>query len=345
MFQKFLLRFLLGLPPKVLIWLSGKAQITTIGGRALDPGFQFLLNFLGDKESAAIDHSLPAAEQRKQADDALRPLFALSAPLPEGVDFVDHQVPSDGVHVRVREYFNNDLGKNAPALVYFHGGGWVYFNIESHHTFTGTLSSILGAKVFSVDYRLAPENPYPAALNDFDAVFDWIESNHEELGVDPERISVGGDSAGGNLSAAISIRRQAYSKTLPKAQLLIYPVTDLTFSHDSIEELAEGFFLSKEDMYWFREQYLEDENAAKEVLISPLFSQDLSGQPAAVVVTAGFDVLRDEGDAYAQSLKRSNVKTFHHSFAGYIHGFVNMEMVSGVNEAIIKFCNDFKKIN
>ena len=98
-------------------------------------------------------------------------------------------------------------------------------------------------------------------------------------------------------------------------------------------------------MYWFREQYLEDENAAKEVLISPLFSQDLSGQPPAVVVTAGFDVLRDEGDAYAQSLKRSNVKTFHHSFAGYIHGFVNMEMVSGVNEAIIKFCNDFKKIN
>ena len=339
-----LIKLLLSLPNKILIWLSRKEQITTKGGRKLDPGFQFLLSFMGSEDSEAIDHSLPAAEQRKQAEEAVKPLLALSAPLPNGIDYIDHQVTSDGASVRVREYFNNNLEKNVPALIYFHGGGWVFFNIESHHTFTGSLSDILKAKVFSVDYRLAPENPYPAALNDFDAVFDWVESNYEELGIDPKRISVGGDSAGGNLSAAISIRRQAENKTLPKAQLLIYPVTDLTFSFESIEELAKGFLLSKENMYWFREQYLEDHNTVKDPLISPLFSEDLSGQPSAVVVTAGFDVLRDEGDAYADLLKKFNVETYHHSFDGYIHGFVGMEMVSGVNEAIIKFCKDFKKI-
>jgi|TARA_B110000483_G_scaffold37748_1_gene46483 acetyl esterase len=339
-----LIKLLLSLPNKILIWLSRKEQITAKGGRKLDPGFQFLLSFMGGEDSEAIDHTLPAAEQRKQADEALKPLWALSAPLPNGTDYIDHQVASDVASVRVREYFNNNLEKNAPALIYFHGGGWVFFNIESHHTFTGSLSDILKAKVFSVDYRLAPENPYPAALNDFDAVFDWVESNYEELGIDPKRISVGGDSAGGNLSAAISIRRQAENKTLPKAQLLIYPVTDLTYSFDSMEELAEGFFLSKADMYWFREQYLENENTVKDPLISPLFSEDLSGQPPAVVVTAGFDVLRDEGDAYADLLKKFKVETYHHSFEGYIHGFVNMEMVSGVSEAIVKFCKDFKKI-
>jgi len=339
-----LIKLLLSLPNKILIWLSRKEQITAKGGRKLDPGFQFLLSFMGGEDSEAIDHTLPAAEQRKQADEALKPLWALSAPLPNGTDYIDHQVTSDGASVRVREYFNNNLEKNAPALIYFHGGGWVFFNIESHHTFTGSLSDILKAKVFSVDYRLAPENPYPAALNDFDAVFDWVESNYEELGIDPKRISVGGDSAGGNLSSAISIRRQAENKTLPKAQLLIYPVTDLTYSFDSMEELAEGFFLSKADMYWFREQYLENQNTVKDPLISPLFSEDLSGQPPAVVVTAGFDVLRDEGDAYADLLKKFKVETYHHSFEGYIHGFVNMEMVSGVSEAIVKFCKDFKKI-
>ena len=191
---------------------------------------------------------------------------------------------------------------------------------------------------------MVPENPYPASLNDFDTVFDRIASNHEALGVDPERIFVGEGSAGGNLSAAICIRRQAQSKTLPKAQLLIYPVTDLIFSHDSIEELAEGFFLSNENIYWFRAPYLEEQTALKDVLISPLYSQDLSGQPPTVLVTASFDVLRDEGGAYAELLKRFKVETFLHSFDGYMHGFVNMEMVSVVNEAIIKFCNDFKKI-
>jgi acetyl esterase len=344
MFYVYLITLFLKLPSKILIWLSGKQQIITKGDRKLDPGFQFLLNRLGGIFSEKVDFSSSASEIRRKLAEAQEPAKALNPSLPKGVSYVDHEVASGDDFIRVREYSTNVINKNAPALIYFHGGGWVLFSIEDHHIFTGFLSKTLEAKVFSVDYRLAPENPYPAALNDYDHVFEWIEQNHEMLGIDPKRISVGGDSAGGNLSAAISIRRQSESKSSPKAQLLIYPVTDLTFSSDSIEELADGFFLTKESMYWFRDQYLEDLDLVKDPLVSPLFSKDLTGQPPAVVITAGFDVLRDEGDAYADLLKSFNVETYHHTFDGYIHGFVNMDMVSGVNQSIMKFCKDFKKI-
>ena len=344
MFYVYLITLFLKLPRKILIWLSGKEQIITKGGRKLDPGFQFLLNRLGGIFSEKVDFSLSASEIRRKLAEAQEPAKALNPSLPEGVSYVDHEVAGEGGLIRVREYSTDEINKNAPALIYLHGGGWVLFSIEDHHIFTGFLSKTLEAKVFSVDYRLAPENPYPAALNDYDSIFEWIEQNHEELGIDPKRISVGGDSAGGNLSAAISIRRQAESKSPPKAQLLIYPVTDLTFSSDSLEELADGFFLTKESMYWFRDQYLEDQDLVKDPLISPLFSEDLSGQPPAVVITAGFDVLRDEGYAYADLLKSFDVETYHHTFDGYIHGFVNMDMVRGVNQSIVKFCKDFKKI-
>ena len=341
----YLIRLILNLPGIFLIWLSGSRQKSTKGNRKLDPGFQFLLKHMGKVDPSKIDLSMSSSDIRKIISIAQDDIKSLEKPLAKGVSYKDHQVKGEGGSIRVREYTLKELSNNAPALIYFHGGGWVLMNIESHHAFTGFLSKTLEAKVFSVDYRLAPENPYPAALNDFDAVFDWLELNHAELGIDPRRISVGGDSAGGNLSACISIRRQAEGKNLPKAQLLIYPVTDLTFSSDSIEELAEGFFLTREVMYWFRDKYLEAEESFKDPFISPLFAKNLSHQPPAVVVTAGFDVLRDEGEAYAKLLKSFDVETYYHEYQGYIHGFVNMEMVKGVNDSIIKFCNDFKKIN
>ena len=344
MFYFYLIRIILKLPHNILIWFSGTKQITTKGNRKLDPGFQFLLKHIGEVDPSKIDLSLPASEIRKILAKAQETSKAIEAPLDKAVSYTDYKIDGEGGSIRVREYTSDGLSKNAPALIYFHGGGWVFFNIESHHTFTGFLSKTLEAKIFSVDYRLAPENPYPAALNDFDKVFDWLELNHADLGIDPKRISVGGDSAGGNLSASISIRRQAEGKSIPKAQLLIYPVTDLTFSLNSIEELAEGFFLTKEVMYWFRDKYVEKKDSFKDPLISPLFAKDLSQQPAAVVVTAGFDVLRDEGKAYAKLLKSFGIETYYHEYEGYIHGFVNMDMVRGVNDSIIHFCNDFKKI-
>ena len=165
-----------------------------------------------------------------------------------------------------------------------------------------------------------------------------------DLGVNPNRVSVGGDSAGGNLSAALCVKRQQEELSMPKAQLLIYPVTDLTLQHPSMDEMAEDFFLTKASMEFFRDQYLENEELVKDPLVSPLYADNLSNHPPAVVVTAGFDPLRDEGDQYAQALRQANVEIYHRAHDSYIHGFVNMMLVDGVDYALKRICDDFKKI-
>ena len=168
--------------------------------------------------------------------------------------------------------------------------------------------------------------------------------NALDLGINPNRVSVGGDSAGGNLAASLCIKRKQEELSMPKAQLLIYPVTDLTLKHPSMDEMAEDFFLTKASMEFFRDQYLENNELIKDPLVSPLFADDLSGHPPAVVVTAGFDPLRDEGDQYAQALRQANVEIYHRTHDSYIHGFVNMMLVDGVDYALKRICDDFKKI-
>ena len=165
-----------------------------------------------------------------------------------------------------------------------------------------------------------------------------------DLGINPNRVSVGGDSAGGNLAASLCIKCKQEELSMPQAQLLIYPVTDLTLKHPSMDEMAEGFFLTKDSMTFFRDQYLENDELTKDPLVSPLFAEDLSGHPPAVVVTAGFDPLRDEGDQYAQALRQANIEIYHRTHDSYIHGFVNMMLVDGVDYALKRICDDFKKI-
>jgi acetyl esterase len=265
-------------------------------------------------------------------------------PLPSGVKATDHIVKSNGAEIRVREYSPESIGNIYPAVVYFHGGGWVIGSIESHEAFTGFLAKELKAKIFSVDYRLAPEHPFPLPLADCEAAFNWVKDNALDLGINPNRVSVGGDSAGGNLAASLCIKRKQEELSMPQAQLLIYPVTDLTLKHPSMDEMAEGFFLTKASMEFFRDQYLENDELTEDPLVSPLFAEDLSGHPPAVVVTAGFDPLRDEGDQYAQALRQANVEIYHRTHDSYIHGFVNMMLVDGVDYALKRICDDFKKI-
>jgi len=329
------------LPARILFWLSGKDQITINGNRKLDPGFQLLLKYLGE-ESA--DFSLPASKIREQIAKQTKTFNLLAPPFPNNVTFQEHEINRDDNLIHIREYAPKEIKENTPSLIYFHGGGWTLLDIESHHRFTGFLARELNAKIFSVDYRLAPEHPYPEGLDDCELAFNWVKENYKDLGINAERISVGGDSAGGNLSAALCLKCQQDGINLPKAQLLIYPATDLNFSHKSIDELAEGFMLTKKAMLWFREQYLTDKKNIKDPLVSPLLAKDLSKQPPAVVVTAGFDPLRDEGDRYAESLTSCGVETYHLTFNGYIHGFVNMELISGVDKALKSICDEFKRI-
>ena len=201
--RTFLTKLLFKLPASILIRWSGKDQIEK-GYRKLDSGFQYLLKLMDDM-GVKLDTTKPGAELRKEFEEG-RGLVSL--PIPSGIRTTDHIVKSNGAEIRVREYAPESIGNIYPAVVYFHGGGWVVGSIETHEAFTGFLAKELNAKVFSVDYRLAPEHPFPIPLTDCEAAFNWVKDNALDLGINPNRVSVGGDSAGGNLSASLCIKRK-----------------------------------------------------------------------------------------------------------------------------------------
>jgi acetyl esterase len=186
-----------------------------------------------------------------------------------------------------------------------------------------------GAVVVSVDYRLAPEHRFPAAVEDCLAALDWVVANGTELGADSTRIAVGGDSAGGNLAAVASIAARDKGIAL-RHQLLVYPVTDATFSQPSMDENAEGYLLTKDSMLWFGDHYFGDNGDAKDPRLSPLYADDLTGVAPATVLTAEFDPLRDEGEAYAERLREADVPVELTRYDGMIHGFFALGMVTPV---------------
>ncbi len=208
-------------------------------------------------------------------------------------------------------------------LVYFHGGGWVIGDLDSHDDVCRRLANGSGHAVLSVDYRLAPEHPFPAPLEDAVTATRWAYAHATELGCDRDRLAVGGDSAGGNLAAAV-----AQLAPVPlRYQLLVYPVTDCTRSMASYEENASGYLLTASGMAWFIEQYLSgDVGAPDDPRVSPLLAADhaLEATPPAMVITAEFDPLRDEGDAYAARLASLGVSTSHVRFSGMFHAFFSM---------------------
>jgi acetyl esterase len=243
--------------------------------------------------------------------------------------------PGPGGDVPVRLYASEPGGLR-PALVYFHGGGWVLGNLDMYDAVCRALAKESGAVVISVDYRLAPEHKFPAAVDDCHAATVWVAANAEKLGIDARRIAVGGDSAGGNLATVVAMRcRDAGGPTLA-AQVLIYPVTDVsTFETGSHRESGEGYFLTRAAMEWFTGHYLASADQKRHPEASPLLAPNLSGLPPALVITAEFDPLRDEGEAYAQRLKQAGVPVTVTRYPGMIHGFVSMRgVLSGGRQAI-----------
>jgi acetyl esterase len=237
-------------------------------------------------------------------------------------------IPGPAAPIQIRIYTPVAGGGTAlPALVYFHGGGFVIGDLETHDPLCRTLANETGAKVVAVDYRLAPEHKFPAAADDSYAAVKWVETNAASLGVDPNRIAVGGDSAGGNLAAVVC--QTAKQKGGPHIvfQLLIYPVTQLRANTESMKSFAEGYFLEKKTMDWFFDQYTTPGTDPNDPRISPLAATDLSGLPRAYVVTAGFDPLRDEGKAYADKLNRAGVAAVYVDYPSMIHGFFGMSGV------------------
>ena len=256
---------------------------------------------------------------------------------PEPVESTeDRTIPGPVGDIPVRLYRSAD--PTGAILIWYHGGGWVIGDLETADPTARKLANRTGALVVSVDYRLAPEHPYPAAVDDAWATLQWVAEHGAELGGDPARIAVAGDSAGGNLAAIVSVRARDAGIAL-RHQLLVYPATDLTLSHPSIDENGEGHLLTKTGMTWFVEHYLgppsERGDLDKQPNVSPLYTPDLAGVAPATVITAGFDPLRDEGRAYAAALTEAGVAVDELRYPTMIHGFISMGGVTTVtNEAL-----------
>jgi acetyl esterase len=260
-----------------------------------------------------------------QARMFLETAFAGMVPNPEPMAEVrDFTVPSPVGRLPVRLYKPEGAGAAPPLVVYYHGGGWVIGSIESHDATCRALARASGCAVASVEYRLAPESAFPAAPEDCYAATKWLAENASELGVDGERVAVAGDSAGGNLAAVVSLMARDRGGPRISYQVLIYPAVDVLGEYPSRQENAEGYFLTTRAMRWFYDHYIQDESQTKDPLASPLLADDHSGLPPAIVITAGFDPLRDEGEAYAEKLREAGVEVRSSRYDSTIHGFASM---------------------
>ncbi len=295
----------------------------------LDADIQAVLNLFESLE--VPDFSTLTVEQARDFQIAPPP----ETPTPVG-DVVDRTIPGSEADIPVRIYRAGD-GQTGVVL-YFHGGGWVIGGLESHDETSRHLCSGSGHTVVSVDYRLAPETPYPGAVIDcFDATA-WVAENAAELDVDASRLAVAGDSAGGNLAAAVA--QMARDKRGPQIafQLLIYPVTDANFDTPSYRENAEGYFLTRKSMQWFWNHYAPETARRSEPYAAPLLG-DLSGLPPALVQTAEYDPLRDEGEAYAAALETAGSAVRVTRYDGLIHGYFGMQgAVAAARRAMGEAC-------
>jgi acetyl esterase len=299
----------------------------------LDPAIQGLLEAMAAAGGPALD-SLPPAEARVVFDNMPLPKKDIAV---GGVE--NRTIPGPGGPIPVRIYRPAGARETKPVLVYFHGGGWVIGSLESHDAQCRELCVSADCVVVATHYRLAPEHRYPAAAEDCYATAKWVADNAASLGVDARRLAVGGDSAGGNLSAVVALMARDRGAPAIRFQLLIYPVTDADFDRRSYVDNAEGYLLTTNAMKWFWGHYAPDPSQRREPYASPLRASDLSGLPPALVQTAEFDPLRDEGEAYAKRLQQAGVSTTLTRYDGLIHGYFTMGLVApraqtGMDEAV-----------
>ncbi len=238
----------------------------------------------------------------------------------------DHVIEGRHGNIPIRIYKPNNK-ENLPVVIYFHGGGFVVLDIETHDNVCRRISKVANAVVVSVNYRLAPENKFPVPLEDCYDACVWGYNNTEYLGGDKTKIFVCGDSAGGNLANGVSMLLTGQNKIRLAGQILIYPCTDARMCHPSLDYNNKYFFLRKERLRWYRDNYIRDERDILNPLVSPLLSENLNDMPPTFLLTAGLDPLLDEGKLYVDRLNKSGVKIEYKNYQGLIHGFINIPLI------------------
>jgi acetyl esterase len=314
-----------------LSWINmatGGAPVM-IDGQTLDTRAQWLLKVFEQSGHPAF-HEMPVDIGRALFTDTMLSLSVPMTPFktPEIGEVVDRAIDGPAGKLPLRIYRPFGLGtQRVPAILWLHGGGWSLGSLDAYDPPCRFLAARGGCVVISVDYRLAPENRFPAGLEDCLAAWRWLTQSTDVLGVDATRLIVAGDSTGGNLAAVLAneVRHDAIK---PALQVLIYPATDMRMDTNSYKLFGEGFFLTRKGVEWARSNYIgDDASLIEDPRVSPLLAEDLAGVAPALVYTAGFDPLRDEGIAYANKLRAAGVKAIHRNFDSLIHGFVGMSAV------------------
>lgn len=296
--------------------LTGPAR--TVDGFVLDTRTQWLLRLVALARRKPL-HELPLEQARHEFAMSMRVLGGWSQPIGE---LVDRTIPGPAGAIPVRIYRPKGAAvRPAGILVYYHGGGWVVGDVSSYDKVCRYLAAKSGCIIVSVDYRRAPEHKFPAAPEDGLAAFDWAHGNAAALGGNASHIGVGGDSAGGNMAAVVSLMARDRGTAQPSFQLLVYPATELGGQSPSHRSCGEDFLLTRPMMDWFRAQYLETPAQIDDWRASPLKAPSLAGLPRTYLCTAGFDPLRDEGRAYADRLAEAGVAVEYRNFDSLIHGF------------------------
>ncbi|MFT4298400.1 MAG: alpha/beta hydrolase [Aeromicrobium sp.] len=308
-------RNLMRLPAPVLKAAAGPS--VRIDGKRLDHEMQLLLRLQRLEGPAVAEVSI------RRGRRILRSGAQLVGGNPPIGAVTDRIIDGPGGPITLRFYTPRDLAGPSPALVFFHGGGFVFGDLDSHDALCRHLAEAAQVRVVSVGYRLAPEATFPAAAGDAWAAWAWVRDQAPGLGIDPERIAVGGDSAGGNLAAGVAQQAVREGGQQPVFQLLIYPTTDFSRRYRSRETFGDGFYLTEGFMSKIEETYLTGAEDRTDPRLSPLHG-DLTGVAPAYLVTAGFDPLLDEGIAYAEALKAAGVPVEYRCEEGLIHGFANM---------------------
>ncbi|HME94342.1 MAG TPA: alpha/beta hydrolase [Methylomirabilota bacterium] len=287
----------------------------------LDPQAQRVVDTIAALNLKPIKDSTPT-----EAREAMRTRTAGLGPVEDVPAVADHRVPVEGGEITVRLYAPAGVGPH-PVLVFYHGGGWVIGDLYTHDGLCRSIVNAAGCAVASVDYRLAPEFKFPVAVEDSYTALKWVAANGPRLGLDSARLAVGGDSAGGNLAAVMALLARDRRGPRILLQVLVYPVTNHDFGAKSYVENATGYLLTTEDMRWFWRHYLSREEQGQEVTASPMRAKSLADLPPALVMTAGCDPLRDEGDAYAARLRDSGVPVTVTQYPGMFHGFMRMTRI------------------